>query len=517
MRELCRDSIPWNRSLWSVSTQTTLKEVLECSRVRKDGILSDASVADLQSTAIIAAGRDPGLGDGKARKHLQQFLDARNVITPGSLAAANLEITITDMEQNYLQRWAKEVENGVPDNVLERCARCVVSHMLNRGHSALNLADRIRKAVLSPQSNITNSGDLLRDLSDLDAQPPTLYRAVFPVRSAPNSSKTASIGWMKGHEVILWLKTNPALAILPNVRLAGAVTMELLSRDYLKAAELAAAHFALIQDRARLGTGQHIQSLGHFWLSGRSESFPITPPSRGVSVASIGRQDRVFSVLDEHPSINRGIGLLAELDHGPSSAAVTSGWAALESLSMGPAEDGNRVETAVRVAALITASFVRAEFTTLAYAYQKSNKDQLAKDLKLATTNRGRAEAMMDWMIDKQLPAFRRVEDTAASKRMQQLISDPINTLRRINQYIECALKRLYRLRNLVAHGGRTDSIVLEAGVRAAAPMVGAAFDRIHHASISSKLEPVELIAKAQSRIFLLDPTQPKRLLSLLE
>lgn len=63
------------------------------------------------------------------------------------------------------------------------------------------------------------------------------------------------------------------------------------------------------------------------------------------------------------------------------------------------------------------------------------------------------------------------------------MLADPVNSIKRINIYIECALPQLCRLRNLVAYGARTDSTVLEAGVRAAAPLVGAGFDRIHHAS----------------------------------
>ena len=124
---------------------------------------------------------------------------------------------------------------------------------------------------------------------------------------------------------------------------------------------------------------------------------------------------------------------------------------------------------------------------------------------------------MMQRLQTPPLPSFGRVEDMAAAKRMIQLLADPVDTIKRINQYIECAMKRLYRLRNLVAHGGRTDSIVLEAGVRAAAPLIGAAFDRIHHASTSQNLSAVELVARAQMRIALLDPTQPKQLADLLE
>src|SRR4051794_6504758 len=106
IRELCRPPTAWNRSLWSLSTQTILREVLEAAKVRRDGILSDASVSDLQATAAIVVGRDPGVGDAKARKYLQPFLSGKQVVTPGSLAAANIDRTVIDLDANYLSRWA---------------------------------------------------------------------------------------------------------------------------------------------------------------------------------------------------------------------------------------------------------------------------------------------------------------------------------------------------------------------------------------------------------------------------
>lgn len=517
MRELCRPPTAWNRSLWSVSTQATLREVLEASKVRRDGILSDASVSDLQATAAITIGKDPGVGDAKARRYLQPFLSGKAVVTPGSLAAANIESTINDLDADYLPRWAAVADQGVKDDVIEQCARCVVSHMLNRGHSADAVSSRVRTAVLSANSTVNSAGDLIRDLQALASQPTTTYCAVLPVEVAPFSKKTTSKGWMKGADVVRWMKLNPVPPLEAGERITGAVTVEVTARDYVAAANAAAAHFVMIRDRATLGVRKPIKSFGYFWLSGRSEQFPIEPPTRGVEVASIGRQDQIYAIADRSPSIERAIALLAELDHGPTPAAVTSGWAALESLSMGPAEDGNRVETAIRVAALVTASFARAELTTLAYSYTSSNRDQLASDLRAAGSNRERTEKMMQRLGVQPLPSFGRVEDMAAAKRMVQFLADPVNTIRRINHYIECGLKRLYRLRNLVAHGGRTDSIVLEAGVRAAAPLIGAAFDRIHHASTSQNLSPVELIARAQLRLSLLDPTQPSQLAGLLE
>jgi hypothetical protein len=101
MCELCRPPTAWNRSLWSVSTQTILREVLEASQFRRDGMLSDASVADLQSTAAIVVGTDPGAGDADRRRFLEPFLRRHTIITPGSLAAANIESAVDDWDANY--------------------------------------------------------------------------------------------------------------------------------------------------------------------------------------------------------------------------------------------------------------------------------------------------------------------------------------------------------------------------------------------------------------------------------
>lgn len=515
MREFCRLPTAWNRSIWSVSALTSLREVLEAAEVRRTGILSDASLSNLQHSTAVLIGRDSGIGN--ARKHVQAALSGKAVITPGSLAAATIDQAAKDVEANYLPRWAAAVDAGVSDQNLEQCARSVVSHLLNKGHSRMSVADRIMTAVLTPASTITTAGDLIRDLQMFSTQPSVEYDAVFPASSAPESSKTHSSGWMHGADLVAWMKKNAIPDFEANERVSGAVTFKLTAPDRLAAEHTAAARFAIIRDRAMLGARKPIKPLGYFWLSGSPNKAPIEPQNRGVEVASIRRQDKIYSIDDEHPQIDRAIALLAELDHGPSSAAVTSGWAALESLAMGPAEDGDRIETAIRIAALVTASFIRAELTTLAYSYEKSNKDLLAGELKATANNKERCEKMLQRLMSPPLPTFRRVEDAAGAKRMVQLIADPVNTIKRINQYIECAFRRLYRLRNLVAHGARTDSVVLEAGVRAAAPLVGAAFDRIHHASTSQGLSPVELIAKAQLRIAMLDATQAASLVSILE
>ena len=85
----------------------------------------------------------------------------------------------------------------------------------------------------------------------------------------------------------------------------------------------------------------------------------------------------------------------------------------------------------------MTASFPRAELTTLAYSYTSSNKDQLATDIRVATTNKERTERIMQRLTTPPLPKFGRVEDMAAAKRMIQLMADPVDTIKRINRYVE--------------------------------------------------------------------------------
>lgn len=50
---------------------------------------------------------------------------------------------------------------------------------------------------------------------------------------------------------------------------------------------------------------------------------------------------------------------------------------------------------AICIAALVSASFARAESTTLAYTYEASNKDQLATDIRASKSNRERGEMFM--------------------------------------------------------------------------------------------------------------------------
>jgi hypothetical protein len=301
MRELCRPPTAWNRSLWSVSALTSLREVLEASAVRRDGILSDASVSNLQHSTAVLLGKDPGVGDSSARKHLQGALSGTSVITPGSLAAATIDQAATDLEANYLPRWAAAIEAGVTDEIIERCARSVVSHLLNRGHSRKSVADRIWDAVLKHGATFSKASDLIRDLHTLSTQPRVEFQAVFPVQSAPDICKTASPGWMKGADLVAWMKDNGIPAFAADERVRGAVTFKVSALDRLAAEHIAAARFAAIRDRAMLGAREPIVPLGYFWLSGSPDHASVEPQSRGVECGVDQSAGQDLHLRRQHP------------------------------------------------------------------------------------------------------------------------------------------------------------------------------------------------------------------------
>jgi hypothetical protein len=63
------------------------------------------------------------------------------------------------------------------------------------------------------------------------------------------------------------------------------------------------------------------------------------------------------------------------------------------------------------------------------------------------------------------------------------------------------SLRRLYRQRNLVLHGGKTSGVALTASLRTAAPLVGAGLDRLTHAYLTRGIDPLELAARARMEV----------------
>lgn len=81
---------------------------------------------------------------------------------------------------------------------------------------------------------------------------------------------------------------------------------------------------------------------------------------------------------------------------------------------------------------------------------------------------------------------------------MIRLMSAKRPTLHDVEAHVRSAMRRLYRQRNIVMHGGSTNTLARDATLRTCAPLVGAGLDRITHARIARSESALQLSERAQ-------------------
>ncbi|MFD0901400.1 hypothetical protein [Actinomadura sediminis] len=203
--------------------------------------------------------------------------------------------------------------------------------------------------------------------------------------------------------------------------------------------------------------------------------------------------------------------LAAPLTGSSPSTAVAGAWAALESLLFCDTDERDREEgravAADRAAALVAAGWPRAELTSLSYRTALLDVDaRLRRELERAgNENRVRVEILVRWLRSRPSLPDLDPADLAVLERMRELVDHPRQALGRVNGYLRGALRRLYRQRNIVLHGGSTRSIALRASLRTAGPLVGAALDRVAHGYAAGGAGPLDLASRAQLAMTVVD------------
>ena len=97
---------------------------------------------------------------------------------------------------------------------------------------------------------------------------------------------------------------------------------------------------------------------------------------------------------------------------------------------------------------------------------------------------------------------FQAPSDQAALERVRAILDDPPGVLHRVATYVDEAMQRLYRQRNLVLHAGTTDSVAMSSTLRTAPPLVGAGLDRlVHDALATGASDPLRLVARARTAL----------------
>lgn len=515
IEEFWDSTTPWQRSLWTIGTVSSVAEVLEAAEGVSRSLLSKASLQALQSEVARLAGADPAVGDTAARRALGQLL--RGDLTAGRVNWHSLKQLLPSIQTDYLTRLASIVRSKERPGP-ERVARYVASYLLEIGFSAGYLHRWLRYRVKHRPEAMT-LGDLLDEAeADLVRRPPEQYKVIVPVLAAPGISTYPEPPpeWKTGREISALIEETQGRR--EQLRHAGGLVIELTARDSFGAVERAAEMLGRWSARAELASGKKLITAGKAWIAGVPKVFDLASHRRRAEIGALEREHKIYapfggSELSER--IDDALQLLQPMQEGPLASAIGGGWAAIEALLT--SEHETRALAADRLAAIVACSFPRAELTTLSYIHMRVTDDELTKQISSAESNLARARLMADALEAGSTPAGSGVNDEAAAKRITNILASPRDGLAKVRSYAGGVFSRLYRQRNLTLHGGLVSGDGRRSTARVAAPLVAAGIDRIAHAWFVETTPPLELAARAQLNLELVGSGAGSHVTALLE
>jgi hypothetical protein len=486
----------WQRRLWNPSTSTVLHEALESARELEAGQLREAAVRDLAGSAERRAGPDLGVGPSEVRALI---VDTLRRLPKSMTARRQLEHLLKAIATNYLRTWRDEFTSSPGVVPTEQISRVIGAHLLDVGHSPEALhrwATWLRSHT--PPATVAELLDVAADVAD---RPRRTWTVFVPFRSLPRHRQKMPEQWREPTDAHSWLAEHaPEVTVRHN----GGFVIAVEAVDPWAAVEQVSDLIESLSARVAVGLpGQSsVEPEDHAVVAGSRHLFSLGRPRRQVDIHSLHRQNVLYDVSAPALAgrLRSAIDLVAPLETGAPGAAIAGGWAAIEAVLARP--DVANVDAAADLASLVACSFPRAELTPLAYAYVAENDGQLAADLRAAQSNRSKCRLLADAIADGSDLAFAQNSDRAALMRMRGLLSDPRAVLGRVSGYVEEAVRRLYRQRNLVLHAGRTDSVAMTATLRTIPPLVGAGLDRLVHAALTSQdFDEVQLVARARTEL----------------
>lgn len=482
---------PWNRRLWHVGLSLTLREVLEAAEAVSAGVLSEQSMGFLANVAQKMVGTDPGAGNDEERRLLQRNL--KKDVRLDGLKYQVVKEQESRLRDDYLARWARAMRCPRPPRA-EDVARAIASHLLDIGYSS-DYLHGWWKYRLNHEAGFRCLADIIDDAQQLACRTERSFDVMVPVSRAIRLASPALLPpeWRAPERVSAWFRANNFG--VKNVRHDGGLLFSIRALD----ADVAVARVSELLDqlgaRVAIGTKRDLKLLGQVWIGGTTTPVRLDRAKRGVWVKALEREGQLFDV---HSSgrIHAAIELLSHLQSSSPGAAVAGGWAAIEALLSEPGSD--RVEAADRLATLVACSYPRAELTALSYDVSRKEREFAAR-LEGVHGNRLRCDIIADALLEGTLVANQlRGSVSVAAARTLEMLRNPRKTLTLVQEHASNAFRRLYRQRNMVLHGARTEAVALRASLRTAAPLVGAGIDRIIHAHYVGNVAPFPLTAQAQ-------------------
>ncbi len=519
LRDFFADTTTWQRRLWDTGAVLALRELSEASEWCEKGALSAGAVTWLARDIERLVGNDRGVGERDLRTQLRDTL--RSSVPCGSRHHRRLRELTDFVNEDYVLRWAQAIDSAAPPSP-ERCSRALASHLLDCGYS-MRFLRRWTAELLNSNGSLA---DLFDSAQQLAGRANREYDVVIPFTSLPRYRELATplSNWMNAGEIHEWL--SPLADYPRGQRLNGGLRYKIEARDAFAAADLAAGTVDRLKARSSHGRGIGKRGpvpVGDIWVSDGHEMHRVKLASepRGAFVLSLEAERKVYDVGAPTP-LDDALELAAALNYGPPGPAVSGGWAALEALLTSPADvedarEGRGAVAADRAAVVVAASWPRGELTTLSHRHAPTTPDRLSIELAQVTVNKERARLVADALKAGRRLNLPNSSDGAAEHRMLGLVNQPKHMLRDVNRHMRTAMRRLYRQRNLLLHGGTTNSIALSAALRSAAPLVGAVLDRITQASLVEGIDPLQLAARASLNLELVGGDDGRHLVDLLD
>lgn len=518
------EGTPWARRLWDIGSVLALEELWEAGYWQAHGVLSQTA-CDWQRNELNALiGPDRGLGDRELRKELTELL--KKPLPDPSPTRRRLKEIIGHVRAGYLERWAAAVNVPIEERVKpERYSRTVASHLLDLGYSASQLKAWANDLY---QARATTA-DIADSSAELARTPASMFEVLVVLEKVPRRELAEPLeNWLDKGKVVSWLREHGHDT--SGVRPGGGFIYQVRARDPFSAAEQARQLVERMTARAQFLRRDRggVEPLPYIWVAGHAKPVPLEPPARGADVLTLVNEGHLYRISSQRSRIDDALELAAAVNRGPMAPAVAGAWAAVESLLSHPDdpkenERSGKAVAADRMAAIIACSWPRAELTALAHRHKPRQADDLTRAIAACTTNQERARLVAEALRTNGAGALdftrtpTKYSDNPAAQRMVDLVQDPRPVLNDVAGAFRIALRRLYRTRNIILHGGATQGVALEASLRTAAPLVGAGLDRIVHAAYAEDLPPLDLAARAEVALQLVNGETRLSVVDLLE
>jgi hypothetical protein len=494
--EMAAPATPWYRRLWHSGPLLTAGELLEVGALRGAAV---SAKRDLQADLIAALRDDAGLGTHAQAIRTALPKDARDLVV-GGYAWHALELATANAATGYLTRWATTLRVG-PRPPAEFVARRLTAYVLDSGWSPTHLHRWLTYRAVHRTSTV-DLPDILDEAAADIVSRHRVFQICVPLAQNPPLPRPTPPGWLTSREAAAWRQANVPSS--KSVRQYGAVLFDIQAADVYSAADIVRSRLASLAARFAVGGRRELRFGNEIWVAGMPGSLPTEGSPRRVEVYSVEHLERLFELAFPQ-ALASALELIEPLDRGTPAAATIGSWAAIESLLVGPADGPNTV-AADRMALVVASSFIRTELTVLAWAHARASSDTLASAITAATESRDKAQLLEQAIVSHTLLNIPRISDQWAAARLAPLLQDPYTGVRSLQVVLQRVFRRLYRQRNIIAHGGRTDSIGLDSTIRLAAPLVGEGLDRISYAMLKRGVEPLRLAAGAKIRIATLKP-----------